>query len=55
MTFNDVLLFSKEFSLIWFFLFFIGIVIWAYWPGNKDRYEEAGKMIMDDGELDEGK
>lgn len=48
MEFNALVLFSKQFALVWFFLLFVGILIWAFWPGNKKKFEDAGRMILDD-------
>ncbi len=31
-----------------FILVFIGIVWWAYSKGNKDRFEDAGRMPFDE-------
>lgn len=48
MEFNTLMLYSKEFSLIVFFLVFLGIVFWAYWPGNRDRFKKEGEKILED-------
>ncbi|MBF0358187.1 MAG: cbb3-type cytochrome c oxidase subunit 3 [Magnetococcales bacterium] len=48
MDFNSILLFSKQFALVWFFLIFVGIVVVVYWPGNKKRFEDEGRKILDD-------
>ncbi|MBF0380894.1 MAG: cbb3-type cytochrome c oxidase subunit 3 [Magnetococcales bacterium] len=45
--------FSKQFSLIWFFLLFIGIVLWAYWPSHKKGFEEEGEKLLDDDPIHE--
>jgi cbb3-type cytochrome oxidase subunit 3 len=31
-----------------FVVFFGGWVIWAYWPANRSRLEEAGRLPLDD-------
>jgi len=31
-----------------FIVVFIGIVWWAYSKGNKQRFEDAGKLLLDD-------
>jgi len=30
--------------LVWMMLFFSGIVAWAFWPGNRARFEEDGRI-----------
>lgn len=34
------------------FLVFLGIVWWAYGPGQRDRFEQAARIPFDDDELD---
>jgi cytochrome c oxidase cbb3-type subunit IV len=51
MDFDSLLLFSKQFSLVWFFLIFIGVVAWAYWPSHKKGFEDAGNRQLDDDPL----
>ncbi len=53
MDFNDMLRWSKEFALVWFFLVFVGILFYAFWPGNKDRFDKAGRMAMEDDTAEE--
>ncbi|MBF0137322.1 MAG: cbb3-type cytochrome c oxidase subunit 3 [Magnetococcus sp. DMHC-1] len=48
MTFATIDLFAKQFTLVWFFIIFLIIIIWAFWPGNRKRFEKAGRMALDD-------
>ncbi|MBF0426735.1 MAG: cbb3-type cytochrome c oxidase subunit 3 [Magnetococcales bacterium] len=48
MNVTEMFAFAKVFSLVWFFLLFVGVVIWVYWPGRKGRLEEAGRRALDD-------
>jgi cytochrome c oxidase cbb3-type subunit IV len=48
MDFETILRFSKQFSLIWFFLIFVAIVLWAYWPSHKKRFEDEGKRLLEE-------
>ncbi len=34
--------------LVWLFIIFAGIATWAYWPGNKARFEEDADMVFKD-------
>jgi|YNPMSStandDraft_1061717.scaffolds.fasta_scaffold01464_2 cytochrome c oxidase cbb3-type subunit 4 len=34
--------------LLWFVLLFVGIVAWAFWPGNRRRLEAHGRIPLDD-------
>ncbi|MBF0175008.1 MAG: CcoQ/FixQ family Cbb3-type cytochrome c oxidase assembly chaperone [Magnetococcales bacterium] len=46
------MLWSKEFALILFFLLFVGIVVWAFWPGNRVRFQQEGEKILEEGDED---
>ncbi|MEO5330600.1 MAG: cbb3-type cytochrome c oxidase subunit 3 [Magnetococcus sp. YQC-5] len=48
MTTDEMLLFSRQFSLVLFFLLFVGIVLWAYWPKNKERFEKEARSILEE-------
>jgi cytochrome c oxidase cbb3-type subunit IV len=30
---------------------FVGIAVWAYWPGNREKLDEQGRSVL----ADEGK
>lgn len=53
MNSDSLLLWSKQFALVWFFLMFVGILIWVYWPGKKNSYDETANTILDDDDLDQ--
>lgn len=38
----------KQLWVLWFALLFLGIVVWAFWPGNKARLEAQGRIPLDD-------
>lgn len=50
MDFNRLLVWSKEFALVWFFLAFLGILFWVLRPANRDRFEQSGRIPLDDDE-----
>lgn len=50
MDFNALVSWSQQFALVWFFLLFVGIVVWAFWPGNKQRFEKEGQKILEEGD-----
>ncbi len=39
--------FSKSWGLFYLFGFFICVLIYALWPGNKKRFDRAKKSILD--------
>ncbi|MCU0987779.1 MAG: cbb3-type cytochrome c oxidase subunit 3 [Acetobacteraceae bacterium] len=38
----------RQLWVLWFTLLFAGIVAWAFWPGNKARFEARGRIPLDD-------
>ncbi|MBF0310586.1 MAG: cbb3-type cytochrome c oxidase subunit 3 [Magnetococcales bacterium] len=41
-------LFSKQFALVWFFLIFVGVLLWVFWPSHRSRFEKAGESVLHD-------
>ncbi|MEZ5937392.1 MAG: cbb3-type cytochrome c oxidase subunit 3 [Hyphomonadaceae bacterium] len=39
---------SKTFGLFYLIALSIGVVIYAYWPRNKPRFDEAARAILTD-------
>ncbi len=35
---------------LWLMAVFIGIVVWAFWPRNRKRFEEASRIPLRDDE-----
>jgi len=42
--------FSKTFGLFYLIALSIGVVIYAYLPRNKARFDEAARAILDEGD-----
>ena len=34
--------------VLWLMLIFIGIVVWAFWPGRKKKLERAARIPLED-------
>jgi len=43
---------AQGFITLLTFLVFIGICVWAYRPGNRERFEDDARLPFDDEELD---
>jgi cbb3-type cytochrome oxidase subunit 3 len=42
---------SSEYGLIGLLLFFglfVGILVWLFWPGSKEKFKEHGKIPLED-------
>lgn len=48
MNFDAIFEFLQTFWVVWLMVFFIGICLWAYWPGRRRRLEEHGQIPLRD-------
>ncbi|MEM7398059.1 MAG: cbb3-type cytochrome c oxidase subunit 3 [Pseudomonadota bacterium] len=56
MEYEQVASISQVAALIFFIVLFAGVVLYAFWPGNKKRFDEAAKLpLEDDPESEKGK
>ena len=56
MTYEQVATISQVAALLLFVALFIGVLVYAFWPGNKKRFEEAARLPLEqDSEPDEEK
>jgi cytochrome c oxidase cbb3-type subunit 4 len=46
MEFHDVKALSGSIGLAFFFLFFLGVLIWTFRPGSRKRYDAAGRIPL---------
>lgn len=53
MTYENIAGFTQSLSLVIFFSLFIGVVIYAIWPGNSNKFEDASRMPLDTDEHNE--
>jgi cytochrome c oxidase cbb3-type subunit IV len=55
-TYEQVASITQVAALLLFVALFIGVLIYAFWPGNKKRFEEAARLPLEkDRELDQEK
>jgi cytochrome c oxidase cbb3-type subunit IV len=48
MEYEEVASISQVAALIFFIVLFAGVVLYAFWPGNKKRFDEAAKLPLED-------
>ncbi|MCB1441815.1 MAG: cbb3-type cytochrome c oxidase subunit 3 [Methyloceanibacter sp.] len=48
MEYDQVASISQVAALIFFIVLFAGVVLYAFWPGNKKRFDEAAKLPLED-------
>ena len=44
--------FAATWGLLYFFALFMGVVIYAYWPRNKEKFDAAAQIPLRDGPND---
>ena len=47
MTYDQVATTTQVAALLFFIALFIGVVIYAFFPGNKKRFEEDAKIALE--------
>lgn len=47
MSYEHVASITQVAALLLFGAFFVGILIYAFWPGNKKRFEEAARLPLE--------
>ena len=53
MTYSTVAAFTQSLALVLFLLVFLGSVVYAVWPGNKEKFKHAANLpLVPDPELD---
>ena len=46
MTYEQVSTFSQVAALLFFVALFVGVVIFAFWPGNKKAFEKDARIPL---------
>ena len=47
MTYEQVASVTQVAALLLFVALFIGVLIYAFWPGNKKRFEQAARVPLE--------
>jgi cytochrome c oxidase cbb3-type subunit 4 len=47
MSYESVASISQVVALLFFIALFIGVLVYAFWPGNKKRFDEAAKLPLE--------
>jgi cytochrome c oxidase cbb3-type subunit 4 len=47
MTYETITMISQTAALIFFILLFLAVVAYAFWPGNKRKFEQASRLPFD--------
>lgn len=47
MTYEQVASITQVAALLLFVVLFAGVLVYAFWPGNKKRFEEAARLPLE--------
>lgn len=47
MDYDTVATFSQVTSLLMFIALFTGVLVYTFWPGNKERFDDIQKRALD--------
>ena len=47
MTYEHVASITQTAALLFFIALFVGVLIYAFWPGNKKRFDEAARIPLE--------
>lgn len=47
MTYDQVASITQVAALVLFVALFIGVLVYAFWPGNKKQFEEAAQLPLE--------
>ncbi|MFC7048512.1 cbb3-type cytochrome c oxidase subunit 3 [Emcibacter nanhaiensis] len=47
-THHDASTFAQTWGLVLFLVLFVGIVAYALWPGNRDKFNKASRAPLDE-------
>jgi cytochrome c oxidase cbb3-type subunit IV len=47
MSYEQVASVSQVIALVFFVALFAGVLLYAFWPGNKKRFEQAARLPLE--------
>ncbi|ACI98685.1 MULTISPECIES: CcoQ/FixQ family Cbb3-type cytochrome c oxidase assembly chaperone [Rhodospirillales] len=45
---EDFLVLLKQLWIVWFFVLFVGVVVWVYWPTRREGLEQQATIPLRD-------
>jgi cytochrome c oxidase cbb3-type subunit 4 len=55
MTYEQVASITQVAALVLFVVLFVGVLIYAFWPGNKKSFEDAARLPLEQDPPDDEK
>lgn len=48
MDYHDLAQFARSWGLVYLFALFIGVVVYALWPRNREKFERAARIPFEE-------
>ncbi len=48
MDYESIATFSKSWGLVYLVVLFVGACLYAFWPRNKEKFDQAARMPLDE-------
>jgi cytochrome c oxidase cbb3-type subunit 4 len=48
MQYEKVAEFASTYGLIYFMILFAGVLVYAFWPKNKEKFDEAARRPLEE-------
>lgn len=47
-SYEEVAAFAQQSGILYFFLLFVAVVVYALWPRNKAKFDRAARMPLEE-------
>ena len=51
MTYENVAYFAETWGLVFLVVLFVGVLVYVFWPGNRDKFKRAAHRPLEDEDL----
>ena len=48
MEYAEVAQFARSWGLVYLFVAFVGICVWAFWPRNRAKFDRAARIPLEE-------
>ena len=48
MSYQDLAAFAQTWGLVYLMILFAGVLVYALWPKNKEKFDRAARMPLDE-------
>ncbi len=52
MTYEQIARIAQQGGSLYFFLIFLGVIAYAFWPSNRAKFRAAKQQILNEGDAD---